>query len=147
MNQSRNSGKVAEALSMVQGQMGVFEVNRKGYNYSYLDLAGILSVALPIMGKYGLSIMQFPSVEVIDSQPWVVVLTRLNVQDEWIESTLSFPMIEPSKKTDSDIMMCASTVTYLRRISIQGILGIAGSDKDVEQMQEEEINKNTGEQK
>lgn len=132
---SPNTGKVAIALANLQMKMGTFTVNKKGYNFSYLNLAGILEKVLPIMGESGLAVMQFPSVEVIDEQPWVKVVTRLSCEDEWIESEVSFPLIEPTKKTDSDMSMLGSTVSYLRRYALQSILGIAGADKEVEDMQ------------
>ena len=47
-------------------------------------------------------------------------------------------MLEPTKKTDTDIMMYGSTISYLIRYNVQGLLSIAGSDKDVEQIVAEE---------
>ena len=139
---SNNTGKEAIALAKVQMEMGVFTVNKDGYNFSYLNLAGILEKVLPIMGKHGLAMMQFPSVEVVSEQPWVKVVTRLSCEDEWIETELSFPLIEPTKKTDTDMSMLGSSVSYLRRYAVQSILGIAGADKDVEDMQAETVREN-----
>ena len=136
---SNNTGKVSDALAKLQAEMGVFVVDKDGYNYKYLTLAKMLEVILPIAGKNGLSIAQFPSIEVIADQPWVKIVTRLGCEDEWIESEFSFPMIEPSKKTDTDIMSMGSTISYLRRFALQSILGIAGADKDPEQAQKESI--------
>ncbi len=139
MHQSRNTGKVSNALAKVQAEFISFEVDKDGYNFSYLTLAKILEVALPIMGKHNVSIVQSPELEIVGDRPWVRLTTRVGCEDEWYDSVLSFPMIEMSKKTDTEIMMCASTVAYLRRISIQAILGIAGSDKSPEDMQIENI--------
>ncbi len=138
---SNNTGKVAIALAKTQMDIGVISVNKEGYNFSYLNLAGILKHVLPIAGKHGLAIMQFPSVEVIDEQPWIKVITRLAVEDEWIESELSFPLIEPTKKTDSDMSMMGSNISYQRRYALQSVLGIAGADKEVEDMQNDTMNK------
>ncbi len=134
---SNNTGKVAIALAQTQAEIGVLTVNKEGYNFSYLNLAGILKHVLPIAGKNGLAIMQFPSVEIVDEQPWVRLVTRLAVEDEWIESVLSFPLIEPTKKTDSDMSMMGSNISYQRRYALQSILGIAGADREVEDMQKE----------
>jgi hypothetical protein len=38
--------------------------------------------------------------------------------------------------------MYGSTISYLVRYNVQGLLSIAGSDKDVEQLQTENINQN-----
>jgi len=134
---SPNTGKVALALANVQMEMGVFTVNKDGYNFSYLNLAGILEKVMPIMGKHKLAMMQFPSVDVVDEQPWVKVVTRLSCEDEWIETELNFPLIDPTKKTDTDMSMLGSSISYLRRYAVQSILGIAGADKDVEDMQKD----------
>jgi len=139
---SNNTGKVAIALSKTQAEMGVLRVNKEGYNFSYLNLAGILEHVLPIAGKHGLAIMQFPSVSVVDEQPWVKVVTRLSCEDEWIDSELSFPLIEPTKKTDSDMSMMGSNISYQRRYALQSVLGIAGADKEVEDMQKETLDSN-----
>ena len=138
-NASKTAGKVAMALSKAQMEFGVFTMNREGYNYKYLDLAGILEKVYPILGKHNLAIIQGASLEVRGDTPYVIVTTRLMCEDEWIEDVLDFPMIEPTKKTDTDIMMLGSTISYLRRYAIQSMLGIAGSDKQVEDMQKESI--------
>ncbi len=137
---SNNTGRVSNALAKVQAEMGVFVVDKEGYNYKYLTLAKMLEVIFPIAGKHNLSIIQFPSVFVQDSEPWVKIVTRLGCEDEWLESEFVFPMIIPTKKTDTDIMSMGSTVSYLRRFALQAILGIAGADKDPEQAQKEDIN-------
>jgi len=142
MNQSRNTGKVSNALAKVQAEMGVLVVDKSGYNYKYLTLAKILEVVLPIAGKHNLSILQLPSVEVVGEEPWVKVVTRLSCEEEWIESYFSFPMILPTKKTDTEIMTMGSTVSYIRRFALQSILGIAGADQDPEEAQKEEIEGN-----
>ena len=142
MNQSRNTGKVSAALAKAQAEFGVFVVDKDSYNFSYLTLGKILDVALPILGKYNISLIQDSAVEVVGEEPWIKVTTRISCDDEWVESVLSFPMIIPSKKTDTDIAMLGSTISYLRRYALQSMLGVAGTDKDVEQLNEETKFKN-----
>jgi len=48
-------------------------------------------------------------------------------------------MMEPTKKTDSELNMMGSTISYLRRYALQSLLGIAGADKDVEEIQSENL--------
>ena len=146
MNQSRNSGKVSNALAKAQAEFGLFVVDKAGYNFKYLTLGKMLEVALPILGKHNVSLIQDSGVEVVGEEPWIKVTTRVSCEEEWVESTLSFPMIIPTKKTDTDIAMLGSTISYLRRYALQSMLGIAGSDTDVEEMQDEETKfKNNGE--
>ena len=134
-----NTGKVSMALSKVQMEMGLFVVDKEGYNFKYLTLAKMLEVILPVSGKHNLSIMQFPSIEAVDGQPWVTIVTRLSCEDEWIENEFQFLLIEPTKKNDTEIMCAGSTVSYLRRFALQSILGIAGADKDAEDIQSRDI--------
>jgi len=134
---SNNTGKIASALAQAQMEFGIFTTNREGYNYKYLDLAGILEKVYPILGKHKLAIIQGASLIVKDEMPYVVVTTKLMCEDEWIEDVLEFPMIEPVKKTDTDIMMLGSTISYLRRYAIQSMLGIAGTDREAEDMQKD----------
>ena len=143
MKTSNETGKVALALSKAQSEFGVFTTNREGYNYKYLDLAGILEKVYPVLGKHNLALIQGSALKVKDEMPYVVVTTRIQCEKEWIEDILEFPMIEPTKKTDTDIMMLGSTISYLRRYALQSMLGIAGTDKQVEDMQKEAIAENT----
>ncbi len=141
-NQSRNTGKVSMALAQTQMEMGAFIVDKAGYNFKYLTLAKILEVLLPIAGSHNLSISQFPSVEVVGEEPWVNIMTRISCDEEYFDSNFSFPMILPTKKTDTEIMTMGSTVSYLRRYAIQSIFGISGADADPEEMQRDEIEGN-----
>ncbi len=139
MNQSKNSGKVSNALAKVQAEMGTFTVNKEGYNFAYLTLAKILEIVLPIAGKHNMSIMQFPTIDIVADAPWVTILTRINCDEEWIEDKISFPMILPTKKTDTEIMCMGASISYMRRFALQSILGIAGNDKEIEDIQMDEI--------
>lgn len=140
MKTSRNdTGKVAIGLSKCQGEFGLFTTNREGYNYKYLDLAGILEKIYPLLAKHNIALIQGSELIVNDGEPYVVVTTRLQCEDEWIEDRIEFPMIEPTKKTDTDIMMLGSTISYLRRYAVQSMLGIAGTDRQAEDMQKEAI--------
>ena len=140
---SRNdTGKVALALSACQMEFGIFTTNRDGYNFKYLDLAGILEKVYPIMGKHNLAMIQSASLKVKDEMPFIIVTTRLQKEDEWIETSLEFPMIEAVKKNDTDIMMLGTTISYLRRYAVQSVLGIAGTDREAEDMQKDAIEGN-----
>ncbi len=138
MNQSRNTGKISNALAKTQAEFGKFTQNKQAYSFSYLDLAGILEHALPIMGNNNLSLTQSTSVEVVNEEPWVKVFTRLGCEDEWYDYELSFPMMSPRKGMTEELMLLGSTSSYLRRYQVQSILGISGSDKSVEEVVDNE---------
>ena len=143
MKQSKNTGKVSNALAKAQQEMGVFSADKTAYSFSYLSLAGILEKALPILGKHNLSLIQGVSVEVKNDTPWVKVTTRLSCEEEFIESELEFPMMEPRKGMTEELMLLGSTSSYLRRYSTQMMLGITGGDKEIEDIVDSENNGNS----
>ena len=145
---SANTGLVSDALAKVQAEFGVFENTSKAYSFNYLDLAGILKIVLPIMGKHNLSLYQTMRVEVKDDTPWVYVTARLGCGAEWYETDLGFPMMNARKGMTEDLMLLGSTGSFLRRYQVQTILGISGSDvKEVEQIVDDEARPNPNEVK
>lgn len=142
MKRSESIEKLTNALSKVHNELNHFKTDKEGYNFSYLSTSEIYRVALPILSKYELALSSTNSVFVRDAQPWVKVQTTLFLGDEFMANETSFPMLQPTKKTDTDIMCYGSTVSYLIRYNVQGLLSIAGSDKDAEQISAENIESN-----
>lgn len=140
MKKSESVENLTKALSKSHKELKSFQTDKKGYNFTYLTLAKIYEIALPILSANGLALSNSSSIYVKDDRPWVKVATTLYFSDEWIMNELSFPLIEMSKKTDTEIMMLGSTISYLTRYNVQSLLSISGTDKDVEQMQDENIN-------
>lgn len=142
MKRSTSVENLTKSLSKVHNELNHFKTDKAGYNFSYLSSSEIYRVALPILSKHGLALISTNNVFVRDEKPWVKVQTTLFFGDEFMANETSFPMLEPTKKTDTDIMMYGSTISYLTRYNIQGLLSIAGSDKDIEQIVAEEQNEN-----
>ena len=141
-NRSDTVANLTKALSVAQGELNTYNVDKAGYNFKYLTLSAIYEKALPILSKNGLALSSTSNVYVKDEQCWVKVSTSLLWGDEFITNETSFPLIEVTKKTDTDIMMLGSTVSYLTRYNVQSLLSISGSDKDAEQMHKENIEEN-----
>jgi hypothetical protein len=139
MKKSQSVAKLTVALSKVHNELNHFKTDKAGYNFSYLSTSEIYRVALPILSKNGLALSSTNCVFTRDDIPWVKVQTTLYFEDEFIANETSFPMLQPTKKTDTDIMMYGSTVSYLVRYNVQGLLSIAGSDKDAEQIVSEQL--------
>jgi len=139
MKRSDSIENITKALSKVHNELNYFKTDKAGYNFSYLSTSEIYRVALPILSKVGLALSSTNSVFVRDDQPWVKVQTTLYHGEEFLANETSFPMLQPTKKTDTDIMMYGSTISYLIRFNVQGLLSIAGSDKDAEQFSAEKI--------
>jgi len=131
-----STGKIIESLSKAQSEFPVLTSDKEGYNYSYLTLASILNTIRPILGKNGIAFVQGCSIKVIDEIPFVEVVTQLMCLDERIESTLSYPLGETPKGM-SEIQYMGSIQSYLRRYGALGLLGIAGAEKEIEDIQSE----------
>ena len=140
MKTSESIENLTKALSKSHKELKSFTVDKEGYNFKYLTLSKIYEIALPVLSSNGLALTSSSSVFVRDALPWVKVITTLCFGNEFIKNELCFPLIEPTKKNDTDVMMLGSTISYLTRYNVQSLLSIAGSDKDAEQMQIENIN-------
>src|SRR5690349_4639525 len=92
MNKSENIDQLANALSLLQGEVMDANKDKKGYNYKYSDLSQILEITRPLMSKYGLSISQFPghannkvtveSVLMHKSGQWMSSIIEMNVPEQ-----------------------------------------------------------------
>ena len=139
MKMSNKVGNLMVALAKSQAEFPKFTKDKAAYNYNYLNLEGILSKVLPILGSNGIAMVQEHRMEVKSDMPFVLVNTHLFCGDEWLSNTLMFPLGEPNKGS-SEIMQCGSVASYLRRYALVAILGISGGDKEIEELNEEKIN-------
>lgn len=131
-----SSGDIIEALSKAQSEFPVLTSNKDGYNYTYLTLDNILNSLRPILAKHGLAFIQGCSTKVMDDVPFVEVVSQIMFKAERIESTLSYPLGETPKGM-SEIQYMGSIQSYLRRYGALGLLGIAGAEKEIEDIQSE----------
>jgi len=131
-----SSGDIIDALSKAQSEFPVLTSNKDGYNYTYLTLDNILNTLRPILGKHGLAFIQGCSIKVLDDVPFVEVVSQIMFKTERIESTLSYPLGDTPKGM-SEIQYMGSIQSYLRRYGALGLLGIAGAEKEIEDIQSE----------
>lgn len=135
------SGEIVDAFAKAQSEFPVLTSDKDGYNYTYLTLPSILNSLRPILGKHGLVFTQGCSIRVIDDLPFVEVISQIMHKSERIESTLSYPLSETPKGM-SEIQYMGSIQSYLRRYGALGLLGIAGAEKEIEDIQsDDKINK------
>jgi hypothetical protein len=132
------TGAIIDAMAAAQAEFPVLEQNKSGYNYEYLTLDNILNSLRPILGKSGLALIQGHSIVVIEEEPFVLVDTALLHKDEKITSELKYPLGEAPKGM-SEIQYVGSIISYLRRYAVLGMLGVAGSEKEIEDIQTEKI--------
>lgn len=125
MRTSDNFKEISEALAKVQGEIEHPKKN-KSVNYGnttfeYADITACLDAVRPALSKHGISLMQGSFI--VDGA--IVLTTRLSKGDQWVE--VEYPLCSASAK-HQDI---GSAMTYGRRYSLMGLLGIA-SDDDID---------------
>lgn len=131
-----SSGEIIEAIAKAQSEFPILTSDKDGYNYTYLTLANILNTIRPILGKHGLAFTQGCSIKIIDELPFVEVVTQIMFKTERIESSLSYPLGDTPKGM-SEIQYMGSIQSYLRRYGALCLLGIAGAEKEIEDIQSE----------
>ena len=112
--------ELAKALCSFQKEMKpvVFDMTNTYFKSKYATLSAIVSAAVPILTKYGLSVTQV----LVDDG--AVRTALLHESGEFIEGTLR---IEPAKKDPQGV---GSAITYARRYSYASILGIVSDEDD-----------------
>lgn len=127
MEKSENINELAKALQEFQSEMPKLsrsrevKVKTKGggsYGFKYTPLEQILEEVLPLLGKYGLTLSQFPSNNAS------ITNILMHESGQWISETASFDSRTQSPQDLGGIL------TYLRRYSVAGILGIITDEDD-----------------
>lgn len=127
---SQSTSEIYAALAAAQLEFGTVVRNRKvtvktktgsSYAYYYATLDTINAACLPALNKHGICVIQPHLIQ--DNR--VVVTTRLcHSSGEYIESSVSWSGQE-------SLQELGSVMTYLRRYSLSGLLGIAAqTDED-----------------
>lgn len=110
---------IATALAKVQSELKQPKFNRMvnygATKFAYADLNECLSVALPLLSKYGIAIT---NAEYDGS-----LITILIKGNQWIKSTTKLP--NTAKMQDK-----GSALTYTRRYALVSLLGMAAEDDD-----------------
>jgi len=125
MNSSQSIKDLASALAKAQGEFQNPNKNAFNPHYKnwYADLAEILATIRPVLAKYGLSVLQCPSIEADRTEVETILMHESGEYISW----------KISCKTSKDGLAqgLGSDVTYLRRYSLAG-LGVAQEDLDGE---------------
>ena len=126
MQQSESIAKLAEALALAQGEIEGAKKDSSNpfFKSSYADLASVWDACRKPLSKHGLSVVQSPAF--IPEHPDMIAIdTRLcHSSGEWLEGRL---VIKPVKTDPQSVGSC---VTYMRRYSLQSLVGIAPEDDD-----------------
>ena len=126
MRSSENIENISKALAGAVSQIEDAKRTESGHNYNYADLAGVLAAARPALIANELAVIQMPS---STPEGHIRVETRiLHSSGEWIESDISLP--SETLNSRNIAMAAGSAITYLRRYSLAGALGITQIDDD-----------------
>ena len=128
MRTSDSIGEVGGALAAAQGEMSAAKRDGKNSHYGnrYTTLDSLLEAAKPALSKHGLSVIQASGAEGVEGEVLGSVTTRLvHKSGEWVESTLRVPLAD--RLTYQEV---GKALTYLRRYSLAGLVGIAGEVDD-----------------
>jgi len=122
--------KFAVALAKAQGSFEapkktkcvVVKGDRGEFTYYYADLADCLGMALPILSKNGLSVMQSVS---NNSSGLSVDTTILHESGQYLRGSMSMSIADGRMTAAQKI---GATITYLRRYHLTAMLGIASEE-------------------
>jgi len=123
MKTSETISEFVKALSAAQGEFRNPERNREvnagTYKFAYTTLDCVMDAVRGPLAANGLAIIQ--AAELQDGL--LVVTTRIaHASGQWIESELA------AKPVDLSAQKIGATITYLRRYSLCGLLGIASEE-------------------
>jgi hypothetical protein len=126
MNRSEQINELASALAKAQGELESAGKSSRGHGYNYSDLATVISTAKPVLSKHGLSISQLVNESDIDKVSVTTML--LHSSGQFIASTGTIKI--PEMRGVNDTQKAGAALSYLRRYSLQSILGMASEDND-----------------
>ncbi len=132
--QSESIGKLALALSKLQGEIQNIFADKKGYNYTYVDLASILEISRPLLAKHELALLQTPCNPKLESgipDPNIVGVKSILMHSsgEYISETAYMQLTTTSKGMNL-AQAAGSIITYARRYAFAAMMGIAQTDND-----------------
>jgi hypothetical protein len=112
----------AEAPKVIKDEVGIIpgKDRKQGYKYRYADLATVNAVALPLLGKHGLSVFAKPG---FAGNQFGIVCKLKHSSGE--EEEGFYPL--PSASTPQQM---GSAITYARRYSMLMMTGLAPADED-----------------
>lgn len=126
MNKSESIAELATALAKAQGEIkgAVKDSSNPFFKSSYADLASVWDACRKPLSDNGLAVIQ--TMDFLPDNPEFVVVdtTLTHSSGQWISGRL---VVKPVK---SDPQGSGSCITYLRRYSLQSIVGIAPEDDD-----------------
>lgn len=132
MERSEVIGDLIAALAKAQAEFTVALKDSANpyYNSRYADLATIIAATRPALSKHGIAVTHACGTDL--ERQVAIVTTTIHLGEQWIASTAEAPAVGKAK--DGGVRFDAQTIgaawTYMRRYSLQGLLGLASEDDD-----------------
>ncbi len=137
MTKSESITKLSAALAKAQAEFKpvAFDCENKFLKNKYATLGAVIQSTRTVLAKHGLAVSQVPT----SGEKTIGVETILaHESGEFISSTICLPLGDEKGKSQAQV--AGSILTYLRRYSLSGILGIyADEDTDGEHTQREPV--------
>jgi len=115
-----------KSLAKFQKEVKNIPKNSRGYGYDYAKLEDIIRIVTPTLNKNGLVLIQSIDTDIESRLPSVKTILAHMDTGESIESNT--PISEVKLGSMNTYQSLGSGITYMRRYSIAGILGIAPDD-------------------
>lgn len=115
-----------KSLAKFQKEVKNIPKNSRGYGYDYAKLEDIIRIVTPTLNKNGLVLIQSIDTDEHSRLPSVKTILAHMDTGESIESNT--PISEVKLGSMNSYQSLGSGITYMRRYSIAGILGIAPDD-------------------
>lgn len=126
MNQSESIAELSTALAKAQGVMegASKDSSNPFFKSKYADLSAVWDACRKPLADNGLSVVQ--TADFIPEHPDMVCIETIlcHSSGEWIKGRLAVKPVKP------DPQSVGSCITYLRRYSLQSMVGIAPEDDD-----------------
>jgi len=115
---------LAAALVRAQTNMGAAVKDSKNPHFrsSYASLAAVIHAVVPVLNEQGIAVLQMPH---HDEQVVQLTTVLLHTSGQMVSSTVGTPL---GKRQDAQAV--GSAITYLRRYSLQSIMGLPVEDDD-----------------
>jgi hypothetical protein len=123
-----NTPKLNEAISKAQAEFKAvaFDATNPFLKNKYASLGACIESTKAVLAKHGLSVTQQPTG---DGSKIGVVTTLRHASGESVTSEIALPLSD--EKGKSQAQLAGSIITYLRRYSLAGVLGLyADEDTD-----------------
>jgi hypothetical protein len=126
MKTSENLNEIGAALAAAQAELSTAKKDSSGYGYNYSDLASVLATAKPVLEKNGLSVTQLVGKSTATEVSLTTILLHKSGQFISEEASINIPEMNKINVTQK----AGAAISYLRRYSLQAILGMASEDND-----------------